>query len=72
LENRIRNILEYELKNINLKTMFKSNSENRIRKNINSEKHFSKTIYEGKIGFLKGLEETWGEDMSIIWSVLSS
>jgi hypothetical protein len=50
--------MEYELKNINLKTMFKSNSENRIRKNINFGKHFPKTIYEGKIGFLEGLEET--------------
>jgi hypothetical protein len=37
--------------------MFKSNSENRIRKNLNFEKYFPKTIYEGKIEFLEGLEE---------------
>jgi hypothetical protein len=38
--------------------MFKSISENRIRKNINFGKRFPKTIYEGKIGILEGLKET--------------
>jgi hypothetical protein len=38
--------------------MFKPISENGIRKNINFGKHFSKTIYEGKIGISKGLKET--------------
>jgi hypothetical protein len=51
-------ILEYYWKRINLKTMFKSISENRIRKNINFGKRFPKTIYEGKIGILEGLKET--------------
>jgi hypothetical protein len=41
--------------------MFKSISENRIRKNINFENHFSKTIYESKIGISERLEETRGE-----------
>jgi hypothetical protein len=43
-----------------IKTMFESNSENRIRKIIKFGKHFPKTIYKGKIEFLKGLVETWG------------
>jgi hypothetical protein len=38
--------------------MFKSVSKNRIHKKINFGKHFPKTIYEGKIGITKGLEET--------------
>jgi hypothetical protein len=38
--------------------MFKSISENRIRKNINFGKHFPKTIYEGKIEISEGLKET--------------
>jgi hypothetical protein len=38
--------------------MFKSISENRIRKNINFGKCFPKTIYEGKIGISERLKET--------------
>jgi hypothetical protein len=38
--------------------MFKSISENRIRKNINFGKRFPKIIYEGKIGISEGLKET--------------
>jgi hypothetical protein len=48
------------MEKINLKTMFKSFSKNRIRKNIYFGKYFPKTIYEGRIGILEGLEETWG------------
>jgi hypothetical protein len=40
--------------------MFKSISENRIRKNINFGKRFPKSICEGKIGILEGLKETLG------------
>jgi hypothetical protein len=47
-------------KKINLKTTFKSISKNRIQKNINFEKHFPKTIFEGKILILEGPEETLG------------
>jgi hypothetical protein len=40
--------------------MFKSISENRIRKNINFGKRFPKTVCEGKIGISEGLKETLG------------
>jgi hypothetical protein len=33
---------------------------NRVRKNINFGKHFSKTIYEGKVEISEGSKETWG------------
>jgi hypothetical protein len=51
--------------------MFKSISENRIRKNINFGKRFPKTICEGKIGISKGLKETWGRRETIISIVIS-
>jgi hypothetical protein len=51
-------ILEYYWKKIKSKTMFKSISKNRIRKNINFGKHFPKTTFECKIGISEGLEET--------------
>jgi hypothetical protein len=50
--------------------MFKSISENRIRKNINFGKRFPKTICEGKIGISKGLKETWGRRETIISIVI--
>jgi hypothetical protein len=48
------------MEKINLKTMFKSILENRIRKNINFGKRFPKTICEGKIGISKGSKDTLG------------
>jgi hypothetical protein len=39
------------MKKIDLKTTFKSISENRFQKNINFEKRFSKTMYEGREKF---------------------
>jgi hypothetical protein len=42
--------------------MSKSISENKIRKNMNFEKHFSKIIYEGKIGISEGWKKHGGEE----------
>jgi hypothetical protein len=42
LENRIRKILEYQWKKINIKTNFKSILENILQKNMNFRKHFRK------------------------------
>jgi hypothetical protein len=56
LENIIWNT-EIWLKKINLKMMFKSISENRIRNNMIFGKYFPKTICEGTIEISKGEEK---------------
>jgi hypothetical protein len=59
LKNKIRKILKYEWKKINIKTIFKSILENIFRKNMNFEKRFSK-IMRVKLKFRGWLEETLG------------
>jgi hypothetical protein len=55
LKNRLRKILKYEWKKINIKTTFKSILENIFQKNINFGKLFLKN-YEGKIGISRVLD----------------
>jgi fructose/tagatose bisphosphate aldolase len=69
LENRIRKILEYKWEKINIKTTFKSILENRIRKNMNFEKRFLKTL-RAKLEFQGCLKKYGGAEEKISNSII--
>jgi hypothetical protein len=59
LENKIRKILKYEWKKINIKTIFKSILENIFQKNMNFGKRFPKTV-RAKLEFQECIKKYGG------------